>query len=1000
VLRNTHAAEDVAQSTFQLLATSANGIRRPEALAAWLHQTARHLALKHLRKETRRVRRESQLTRRALADHAQNPLDDLTVRELLEIFDEELVRLRDQNRLPLLLCVLQDLSQKQAAERLGWSVQQIKGGLERGRAQLRKALVRRGLTGAAVAVSFEVMEEIVHAQPLPAKVASAISAAAIEASAGGSVIVNAFGIARNPARFFTGIHFKALSLTMLASSLLLAGVGAMAICWPAGGSKVEISELAGELLGAQAAQRFDLLGDPLPEGALARMGTTRWRAPGEVTALALAPDGKTAAVAGRGDLRLYDVTTGKPLWTIDNLGFSAGSAAFSPDGTRLAVCDASQSFFGPGCKVKVWRVRDGVLLQVLDTAWIRRFGWTGDGELQGVFVDNGAIVVGNLAGGKKTSLDVSGLDGPPAPASPITFSSTSGLVAVTDYRANQPEIHTWDATTGKNCSVLYCPNGPVWATALSSKGKHLASLTVDNNSGKATVHIWDVAAAKILHTLGDKNSLFNVAFSPDDKALVAVGRQHARVWEVATGREMYRTQEVNSLAKEVAFSPKSKEFLTAERNGPGLHLWDVATGALRPEPVAHQSAPASVAFSPDGSRVVSGGMDGQVITWDANTGASRTRLQQRGWCRTALFSEDGSSIYSLATDDKIHITNAVDGREEHVLDLADPERPGTRQSGLSLWLLDDQRTLVAFSSYYSIKPGGPNDGQTLITGWDPLTQQLLFRRRSDAVGVGACISPDGRVRALAPAARGAANRGGRVEEHLEWGGPILFEDLRSGRPLFSLPPHEGQERPTGFSPDGRLLVTWKFWDGTETLQLWETATGSKLLTLPAILNGRFSFSPDGRLLAMNPSAQEILLWDFQLGKEVRRIRGFDARVATLAFSPDGRRLASGLHDSTLLVWDVAAQNRRAPHYKLNAAEIDAAWTELASGDAAAAFKARKLLASSPGSAVSFLKEKLKPEASPNAAVVNTLIADLGSDRLAHRDKAHAELGAMGDLMPA
>src|SRR5262249_33647676 len=81
VLHNDHAAEHVAQATFLVLARQAGTIRCLASLAAWLYRTARHLALKHSRGETRRRQREAQ-RQRAHADPHPDPLDQLSVREL------------------------------------------------------------------------------------------------------------------------------------------------------------------------------------------------------------------------------------------------------------------------------------------------------------------------------------------------------------------------------------------------------------------------------------------------------------------------------------------------------------------------------------------------------------------------------------------------------------------------------------------------------------------------------------------------------------------------------------------------------------------------------------------------------------------------------------------------------------------------------------------------------------------------------------------------------
>src|SRR5262245_37367799 len=102
ILRDAHEAEDVAQATFLVLARKAGTIRRPETLAAWLHGTAYHLALKSRRAGTRRRGREMRGSLQAPAPPVPDPLDEITVRELLAIFDEELQRLPEQYRLPLI----------------------------------------------------------------------------------------------------------------------------------------------------------------------------------------------------------------------------------------------------------------------------------------------------------------------------------------------------------------------------------------------------------------------------------------------------------------------------------------------------------------------------------------------------------------------------------------------------------------------------------------------------------------------------------------------------------------------------------------------------------------------------------------------------------------------------------------------------------------------------------------------------------------------------------
>jgi hypothetical protein len=389
-------------------------------------------------------------------------------------------------------------------------------------------------------------------------------------------------------------------------------------------------------------------------------------------------------------------------------------------------------------------------------------------------------------------------------------------------------------------------------------------------------------------------------------------------------------------------------------------------------------------------------MDGTVHVWDATTGEPLCHIRRGGWARNCVFSADGRRLFCAWTDDKIWVCDARTGERQHVLRLEDPDRPDSSQSGLSMHLSADGKTLVAFSSYYQKQDGGRRYQETLITGWDTSTLKQVFRRRHPEAGHWPAVSADVRVLAVAPS--------GEEERGKVMGlGPLRLEDLATGELLLTFPAVEGQTRPFAFSPDGRLLAASNFrtkagQDGRRTpertLRLLEVATAAKVLSLPLGDQDRVAFSADGRLLAVYAPGQAILLWDLRQGRELRPPTVLDTEVTSLAFSPDGRRLLSGLGDSTLLVWDVGAREAVA---KLGREGVARAWADLAAADAARAFRARGALASSPAEAVALLKERLRPAQAADAQVVRQLLADLRSERFAVRDRAERALGGLGDL---
>src|SRR5262249_31089897 len=140
VVADPHMAEDVFQAVFLVLARKADSIRKRELLGSWLHGVALRLAHKA----------KAQSARAARADErppvpAARPLDQISLREGQTVLDAELQRLPERYRVPLVLCYLEGRTRDEVAAQLGWTSQQVKGQLERGRERLRRRLVKRGV---------------------------------------------------------------------------------------------------------------------------------------------------------------------------------------------------------------------------------------------------------------------------------------------------------------------------------------------------------------------------------------------------------------------------------------------------------------------------------------------------------------------------------------------------------------------------------------------------------------------------------------------------------------------------------------------------------------------------------------------------------------------------------------------------------------------------------------------------------------------------------------
>ncbi len=142
VLHHEHDAEDAFQATFLVLAQKAGSIRKLGSVSSWLYGVANRIAAKARMNAAKRRSHEN----RAESLPTGEPAEDVNWRELRSVLDEELQRLPEKYRAPLVLCYLEGKTQDEAARELDWTAGSVKGRLERGRDALRVRLSRRGVT--------------------------------------------------------------------------------------------------------------------------------------------------------------------------------------------------------------------------------------------------------------------------------------------------------------------------------------------------------------------------------------------------------------------------------------------------------------------------------------------------------------------------------------------------------------------------------------------------------------------------------------------------------------------------------------------------------------------------------------------------------------------------------------------------------------------------------------------------------------------------------------
>jgi len=669
---------------------------------------------------------------------------------------------------------------------------------------------------------------------------------------------------------------------------------------------------------AQSDARSDAYGDPLPQRAVSRLGTTRWRHKTHVALARFSPNGKVLATAG-GDttIRLWDVATGEQLHELTDAGrHTAYGIVFSPDGAKMASVHE-------GGIVRLWDVATGWQAcepQEHPGERSDRYGiaFAPDGQ---TLATVGTVQVRLWSADALKPLNQFATDGDRGRGGPaVAFSPDGRLLAASggaDIRIwqvgmDQPAENIKSAHANGTAALVFTPDSK---TLISGGNGQHRSVRIGRRAGgsMAEIKFWDVAAKEQVAELTTESfdsGLYSQALSRDGTVLVSGHHSEARIWDVKT-----RTL-LNIIAEDYSIqggfpctadiSPDGKT-LASRTNGNTVGLWDVETGRLSTEAAAsHQRSVTSVATASDGEILATVARDGSVHVWQTATGKHLDRFPLDGVSSIAASPSDkmiaAGGGYRLSREElELHGSLQIRSLDPHTV-AADAKFSDVIGA---LAYSQDGRTIAAATNNTPFGQLDEADEAILII--DAKTGNTLTRLSGQK----------GNFAAVAFAADGKTLFAVHTDAMLRhW-------DIESGK-VVRVSKITGHERDyishVAFSANRETLVTCETFGKSLVITDVASAKHVRTITVPNTLGNLLAISPDGRILASacqpimrtdTEFDERIHVWDLATGRELLALdAATDGTVASLAFLPDGRTLVSGMDRGTALLWDISEVQKR------------------------------------------------------------------------------------------
>ena len=933
-IKDYHIAEEITQDIFLQVYEKLPTLKNPQLFEGWLYIITNRLCLNWIKKNqvdkghlniesledtSAKEKVDSFYSQHQIEQREKEKIDNYQkiVNSLLELLPES-------ERTVIILYYLGEMTTREIGKFLGISVNTIKSHLRRARNRLKEEeelLINENLGSLQLSTDLteSITRQIADIKPTPPVVKPVLPWVA-SAAAAVTVVLVLLLIGTMP-RYFA--HFqKPFDFETLSEPTI----------------EIVESPINSDLISIQSVRAQDPSNWHLPEGTIARLGK------GTINEIQYSPDGKILAAATVIGIWLYDTDTYKETALLASHTESITGLDFNADGSILAA--------GADHKIVLWDMSNHTQKSVIEGNHkgrdVQCVAFSPDGKTIAGGTSDGTTYLYDVDTGiKQATYSIRGHN-----ITSVEFSPDGQFLLIEDTDSlRSKSISLRNVLTGKEIHSLNVSDDDVNGVAFSPDGKLIAS----TGEKKDQLLLWNTE-----HASDDEQKRivycyvsYSMTFSSDSKMLAIGQLGEVSLIDPNTGERIgYHTPNTDQVIS-VAFSPDMKTLASATDHE--IYLWDIFSAqpittfnSASEKNVKNDKNVKSIAISPDGSIIASGGFDDSLTLWDAVTGVKTNKFEfETGAVNNIAFSPDGNTV-AVGTKGVVHLLDRPIGqinplRLPHLgrifslmyspdgKTLACSGHNGlvilidvaTGKQRVTLRGHDDNVNRVVFNPKGTLLVSGGDDEKVIL--WDAITgEKLHVHTAYDSEVWSLTFSPDGKTLAIGGRNSKIGLLDVKTKEYSTISAGIYSTtdmsyssdgkslvtssmyglclwDMEKGKTKAAFIGHEGIVTCASFNPIDGSIVSGGV-DGT--VRIWNSTGGGFRDIATGFIEAvsDVEYSPDGNTFATTGGSYAVRLWDATTNKLKTAFGGARAPQA-IAYSPDGNQIATGGLSDDVKLWD-------------------------------------------------------------------------------------------------